>query len=143
MNFHARGERLDSAQHQPALERRENRSRCFLQEGQLFGLLRLGANNDAAQSIAVAVQEFRGRVDHHVRTQRDGLLEIGRHEGVVNYDFHFSAVANVADGGNVAQSHQRIRRRLDIHQPRVLANRALDVPGLRGVDVGELDSESR
>ena len=35
----------------------------------------------------MAVQEFRGGMHHHIRTQREWLLKIGRHERVVHDQF--------------------------------------------------------
>src|SRR5580692_9189738 len=81
--LHAHRQRLNSAQHQPALERRENRSRDFLYESQLFGLFRASADYDASETVAMAVQEFGGRMHHHVSTQSNRLLEIWRQESVV------------------------------------------------------------
>ena len=97
MDFHARGQSLHSAQHQPAFKWRKNRARAFLQESEFLGLLRLAANHYASQTIAMAVEKLRGGMDHHVRTQRQWLLKIRRHEGVVDYELNFLAAADLAD----------------------------------------------
>ncbi len=86
----------------------------------------------------MAVEKLGGRVNHHVRAQRNGLLEIGRHESVVDDQFNFLLAANVADGPNVAQGHEWVGGRLDVNHARVSANGALDVPYVGGVHVGEL-----
>src|SRR5207244_6517605 len=61
--LHAYSQGSHSSKNQPAFERRENCSCGFLQERQLFSLLTFSANNYAAQTIAVAVEKFCGRVN--------------------------------------------------------------------------------
>ena len=106
-------------------------------------MLLLCANHNSAQSVAVAVEKFRGRVHHHVRAQRQRLLEIWRHECVVHDQQDFLAPADGADRRQIAQPHQRIGRRLHIDHPRVLADGAFDVLRVRGIDVRELQPEAR
>ena len=89
----------------------------------------------------MAIEEFCGGVHDHVCAQRYGLLEIGRHEGIVDDQFGFLAVAYFGDGGEIAERHQRVGRRLDIDQACVFLNGALDVLYFGGVDVGELQAE--
>src|ERR1035438_1119568 len=67
VNLHASRQRLHAAQHQPTFERRKNRSGRLLQERQLVGILLFCANHNSTQAVAVAVQELRGGVHHHVR----------------------------------------------------------------------------
>src|SRR5258708_26127941 len=98
----AHGQSLYSPQDEPALERRENRSRSFLHEGQLVSLFFLSADYNAAQAVAVSIQKFCGRVDNHVRSQSNRLLEVWRHESVVHHQFRFIAPAYLAAGRNVA-----------------------------------------
>ena len=81
--------------------RRKNRSRGFLDEGQLLHLLGTGADDHAADAVAVSIQKLSGGMDDHVGTESDGLLEIGRHESVVDHEVHFLAAADLADGGDV------------------------------------------
>src|SRR5208283_802814 len=72
----------DPAQNQPALERRQDRSRGFLKKRELLRLLGLGANHDSAQAVAVSVEKLRGGVDNHIGAELDRTLEIRRHESV-------------------------------------------------------------
>src|SRR5437879_11752359 len=74
---------------QPSFERRENFSCGFLQERQLFSLLAFSTNNYATQTIAVAVEKFCGRVNDHVRSQRDRPLVVRGHECVVDNQLNF------------------------------------------------------
>ena len=91
----------------------------------------------------MAVEELRRRVQHDVGAQLDGLLEVRRHEGVVDHDFAAALVRDLADGGDVGEAHQRIRRRLDVNVARVLADGALDVARIGRVHIGELQAEVR
>src|SRR4029077_17683626 len=56
--LHAHAQSLSSPQDEPALERRENRSRSFLHEGQLVSLFFLSADYSAAQAVSVSIEEF-------------------------------------------------------------------------------------
>src|SRR3974390_1579121 len=64
--FHAYRQRLDAAQDQPTLKRRQDRACSFLQESKLLRLFSFGAYNHAAEAVTVSVQEFGCRMDHHV-----------------------------------------------------------------------------
>ena len=143
MLFHACGQRLHSAQYEPALERRQNRTGGFLHESQFVGLVLGGAHHNAAEAIAVPIQKFRGGVDHHIGSQRNRLLEVWRHESVVHHQFHLLAAAHLADGFNVAERHERVGGRLDIHHARILANGPLDASRVRTIDVGKFHAEIR
>src|SRR5579862_1636234 len=88
--LHADGERLGAAQYQPALEGRQDRASGLLHEGKLLGLLACTAYQHAAETIAVAVEELGRRVHDHVGTEANWLLEVRRHECVV--DHHLAAM---------------------------------------------------
>src|SRR5579862_1417212 len=135
VDFHACGEGLYSAQDQPALEWRENRSRAFLQESELIRVLLPCADDNSAKTIAVAVEELRRRMYDHVRSQCERLLEIGRHEGIVDNQQHLFAPADRTDGAEIADPHQRIRRGFDMHHASVLTDGALNIPGVGRVDI--------
>ena len=88
----------------------------------------------------MAVQKFRRRVDHHVRAQSEGLLKVWGHERVVDNQFDFFRAADARDGFQVGQRHQGIGRSFHIDHARVFSQRALDVLGIRSVDVGEFEA---
>src|SRR5258705_9331326 len=127
MLLHADRESLHTAQDQPALKWREDCSCGLLQKRQLLSLVRARANYDSTQSVAVAVEELRGRVHHQVGTQRDWLLEIRRHESVVHDEVNFSRVADFAHRADVGQRHERIGWCLDKDQASLLRKRPFDV----------------
>ena len=91
---HTNGKRLGFAQHQPALEWRENRARCLLYETKLLSLLLARADNHSAQAVAMAVEELGGRVDDHVGAECNRLLKIRRHESVVHHELDFLVAAD-------------------------------------------------
>ena len=113
----------------------------FLKKSEFFRLLRLGADYDASQSVAVSVEEFRGRVDHHVGAEFDRTLKIWRHESVVDHDLDAVPVAEFADGAEIAELHQRIGRRLQKHQPGVLLECPLHVVDVGSIDVGKCQTK--
>src|ERR1700728_1588683 len=49
-------------------------------------------------------------------------------------------MADVRDGADVGEGHQRMGRRLDMHELRVGTDGLADVIGIGGVDVGELNA---
>src|SRR5215469_1973475 len=75
VNFHAGCERLHSTQDQPALEGRQNRPGGFLQKCESVGLLLIRTDDNSAKSVAVTVEELRGRVHDEIGSQRQGLLK--------------------------------------------------------------------
>ena len=79
---------------------------------------------------------------NHIRAQRQWLLEIRRHKSVVHYQRNFLVAADLADGCKVAQSHQRIRRSLDVHHARVFADGTLHVARIGSVDIRKLQPKS-
>src|SRR5208282_473787 len=122
---------------------RQDRASGFLKKRELLRLLGLGANHDSAQAVAVSVEKFRGGVDNHIGAELDRTLEIRRHESVVHDNFGTVLVAEFADGTQIAELHQRVRRRLEENQARVLLEGALDRFEIGSVDIGERQSEVR
>src|SRR5580698_2297764 len=106
--FHANGQSLDAAQKQPAFERRQDGSGTFLNERKLLRLLRLGADHNTSQPIAVTIKKFRSRVDNHVSAEFNRMLKIWRHESVVDDHLNPMPMAEFADGTEIAKLHQRI-----------------------------------
>src|SRR5437868_8501904 len=90
----------------------------------------------------MAIQEFRCRVNGHVGTKRDWLLEKWRHESVVHDQLDLLALRNLRNAFNVAQRHQRVGWRFYIDHARALADRSLDVARDGCINVGELKTVS-
>src|SRR5215471_4193855 len=84
VNLHARGKRLHAPQNKPAFERRKNRPRGLLQKRQLVRVLLASAADNSAETVAMSVEELRGRVHNKIGTQRQRPLEIRGHKSVVN-----------------------------------------------------------
>ena len=110
--LHAHGQSLYAAQNQPALKRRQEWPPRILKKSKLLRLLGLRAHHHSSESVAVAIEKFRGGVDDHIRAEFDGTLKIRRHESVVDDDLNTVPVAQIADGAKVAKFHQRIGGRL-------------------------------
>src|SRR6266478_1201190 len=141
--LHADGESLHAAQNQPAFKRRQDRASGLLQKCQLVRLLRTRADYDSTQSVAVAVEELGGGMHDQVGTQRDGLLKIRRHEGVVHNQVNLSRTADIAYGANVSQCHERVGWRFNEHHAGLLREGSFDVADVGGVDVGKFQPEVR
>ena len=69
MPIHPNAERLDTAQHQPGIERPRNGAHGVLMECQ--SLTEVGVSNDqrSTDDVAMPTEVLGGRVDHNVRTQ--------------------------------------------------------------------------
>src|SRR5690242_8434054 len=98
----------------------------------------MGTDDNSSQTVAVAIQKLRRGVHNEIRAKGERLLEIGGHEGVVHNQCKFLASRNLADGSKIAEAHERIRGGLDVNHARVLADRALYVVGIGGVDIRKL-----
>src|ERR1035438_1191723 len=121
---HAHRESLNAAQNQKTLKRRHNRARSLLQKCKFFGLLCLGAYHRSTQAVAVPIEKLGSGMHNHVSAKFDWPLEVGRHKSIVDYDFRSMAVAQATDRAQVAQFHQRVRRRLQKNQLRVFLQRS-------------------
>ena len=68
----------------------------------------------------MAAQVLGRAVDHEVGAELDRLLQIGRREGVVHGQQGPGLVGQLGDGGDVEDLQERIGRRLDPDEFRVL-----------------------
>ena len=91
----------------------------------------------------MSVEKLCGGVNHHVSSERNRLLEVWRHEGVVHYKRHFFAAANLANGCDIAQRHQWIGWRFDVDHASVFAGDTLYISRVSGIEIGKLHSEIR
>ena len=73
--LHAHAERLDAAQRQERVEGRQDRAHRLLDEGEPLGVLRERRDEDAADRVAVAVQELGRRVHDDVGAELERALE--------------------------------------------------------------------
>src|SRR5271155_828863 len=140
MLLHSHRQRLHASQHQPALEWRKNRSRRLLHKTKFLNLVRPSTDHDAAKSVAVTVEKLRGRMQHHVRAQRNRLLKIWRHESVVHHQLYLLGAADFADRFDVCKIHEWIGGRFHVHHASLLANGALDISDVSSIDISEFES---
>ena len=140
---HADGERLDAAQDEPGLERREDATGALLHEAKLLGEVGARRDEDSAKAVGMAVEELGGRVHDNIGAQLDGPLKVGRHEGVVDAHGDAVLVADIRDGANIGEHHQRVGGRFDVDEPGSGAEGIADVVGVRGVDEAELNAVMR
>ena len=77
-------ERLRAAQHQPRVERAQDRARGVLDEPQPLDVLVARRDDDAADAVAVAVEVLRRAVDDQVRAELDRPLHARAGERVVD-----------------------------------------------------------
>src|SRR6266404_390337 len=104
-------------------------------------MLGLGGNDHAAKAVAMSVQEFSRRMDHEISAQRDGPLEVRRHESVVYNQLCSATMRQPRHCGDIGERHQRIRGRLNEDKLGIPANGFFDGCEISRVYVGELQSE--
>ena len=75
--FHPERQRLRAAQHQPRIERTEDRALRVLHERQPLDVVVARRHDDAADAVAVAVEIFRRAVHDEVGAELDGPLNVG------------------------------------------------------------------
>ena len=129
-------ERLDAAQQQPRVNRREVRPLRLDVELEVLAVVGVSVGNgdDARDDVVVAADVLRRAVDDDVGAERQGFLEVRREEGVVDGEQGAVLVGELGERADVADEHHRVRRRLDEDHLRLRA----DFRG-RCLEVGRVD----
>ena len=123
MTVHAHRQGLEPSQHEPAVERARHRARGVLYERELLGELVIATSNEPTDDVGVAAEILRRGVHDDVGAELQRLLQVRRGERVVDNDLRAPRVGQLDDRRDVDDREHRIRRRLDPHQPRVVAPR--------------------
>ena len=97
-----------------------HRAERLLQEAQPLGERRVVRRDEAADHVRVAAEVLRRRVDDDVGAELERPLEVGRGEGVVDDDQRAGLVRRLGDGADVDDVQQRVRRRLEPDDARLL-----------------------
>ena len=139
MLFHAQGECLRAAHHEPGIERGKNRPGAVLHEPDPLGIVFVVQNHNPADAVRVAVQIFRSRVHDDIDAKLERPLQVWGHESVVANDARSRAMRDLADLFEVRQNHDRVRWCFNEHHFRVRLDRSFDVQWIRSVDVIEFD----
>ena len=120
---HPHGERLDAAEHEVAVERGRHGTGRVLDEAQALGEVVVVDGDEPADHVAVAAEVLGGRVHHDVGAERQRLLQVGSGERVVDHHQGAAVVGHLGDGRDVDARQQRVGRRLQPHQRRVVGPR--------------------
>ncbi len=137
--LHPQRQRLDSAQHEPAVERPGNGPERLLQERQALGDGRIVGGDEAADDIGVPAEVFRRRVDDDVGAELERLLQVRARERVVHDEHRAGGVCRLSGSADVDDVQERVRGRLGPHDPRPLVEVCAEVRvELVGRDVDEV-----
>ena len=141
-HVHACGQGLHALHHEPGLERSKHRAEA-LHKGHAAAVDQFfAARDDAGRRCPVTAQIFRRAVNDHIRTQIDGVLQIGRSEGAVHDQLHaFMLVNDLGDRFDVGDLQGRVSRGLHVDQRRIGLDGVCNILGIRGVDSGVGDPE--
>jgi hypothetical protein len=116
--LHAHGQRLHAALQQPGgvrVQRRPPHPRPLARRRDP----RRAPRHIPGRDVAVAAQVFGGAVHHHVGAVRQRPKVQRRGEGAVRHHRRAVPVRRLSHGGQVGDAHQRVGRRLRVHQPGV------------------------
>ncbi len=116
---HANRERLDAARNEEAIHGREARSRGALDEINFLRVLGTREHHRAASGIAVAVQILRHGVNHNVRAEFDGPLQIGTQKRVIDDDRKVAVAGEFGNGRDIRNAHSGVSWRLKVQHFRI------------------------
>src|SRR5581483_11808886 len=137
----AEAERLDPAQREPAVLRARHGADRVLEELELLVERLVARHERAAEDVRVAVDVLGRRVEHDVRSELERALDDRRRERVVDDDERSLRAGELRAGGYVRDLEERVRRRLEPEELRLLRERRLDGGEVLRVHEVELDAE--
>ncbi len=139
----AHAQRLQAAQHEPAVEGVELVALAHrgVEEGLQKGAV--AQHQKAAQHVVVAAQVLRAAVNHQVSAQFQGLLEVHGEEGVVHRQVGAARVGRLGQRGDVGHLHGGVRGGLKEDELGVGLEGGLHHGGVGQVHVVELDAVVR
>ena len=137
---HPHGQRLDAAQHEEAVHRTRGPADRVLVEGQLLADLGVTGDQRAPDHVGVSPEVLRQGVEHDVRAEAEGLLQVRRREGVVDDAQRARSVGQLRSGSDVGEAQERVAGRLEVHVPRALGEGRLDLLQVGRVHEAELDA---
>ncbi len=139
----AHGQRLETLQHHPGVERAHRGAGLADEILQMVGQELFRAEHGAAETAALAVDVLGRRVDDDVGAVRERPLQERRREDVVDDGQRADLAAELGDGGDVDEVERRVGRRLEEERLGVGAHGL--APGLEvaAVDQGRGDAEAR
>jgi hypothetical protein len=112
---HADGQRLHTAQHEVAVDRRRHRTRRVLDERDAFGERIVGRGDEPTDHIGVTTEVLGRRVHHRIGAQLQWLLQVRRRKGVVDHDARAMSVGDLAGCLDIDDVERWVGRRLDPH----------------------------
>jgi len=142
LRLHAHRQSFQPLEDHPGIERRKGRPgraqelEDFLGQGP-------GAAYGAAQNTTLAVEILGGGMDHQIGAEFQRTLQGRRAKTVVDHQQRPAGMCNCGQRGDIEDFGQRIRRRLDEHQPGVRPHRGAESLDRSLVDETRFDTEPR
>jgi len=134
---------LETTVGEEAVKGRGNSSDRVLQEGELGEDLLIRGDSNTHDNIRVSVNVLGDRVDNDISAERERVLEVGAHEGVVDDQLGVVLVGNVSNGLDINEAQRGVGGGLDPDELGVGADDSGDIGGISKVNKGNLDSEGR
>ena len=103
----------------------------------------LARQNHAAEAAPLAVDMFRGRVDHAIRAERQGALKQRRREDIVDHERRPARVGDLGHGRNVDEFEGRVGRTFEKERPGLGPQGGAPLIQVVAVDQRRGDAEAR
>src|SRR5215831_19041996 len=116
LTLNAQGECLHPTQQQPGVERAQSSALRVLIEGYPAMQVIVICDQRPGGHVAVAAEEFCGRMNDDVRAESERFLKAWREHRVVNCEQRPGLARDAGQRANVGDAHRRIRRGLDQNQ---------------------------
>ena len=136
---HAHGQGLDAAQHEEAVHGPGRPAHGVLVERELLADRGVPRDQGTADHVGVTAQVLGQGVQDDVGPEGEGLLQVGRREGVVHHAERPGAVGELGRRADVRQAQQGVARGLEVHVARALGEGPLDLGQVGRVDEREAD----
>ncbi len=140
---HAHRQGLQTAQQQPGVEGRDAAAHVPQDlHPRLHHPVRL-AHQDTGHGVAVSSDVLGGRMQDDVRAQFQGVLQVGRAEGVVHQHRNAFGLGDFRHSLDVGQNQRRVGGSFQVDQFGVFRDGLGEVGRIRGVDLGDGDAHAR
>ena len=137
---HTQGQSLQPLEKHPGVERAHARPSAA-QEGEHLVHKRSTPQYGAADTAPLAVEKLGRRVNDHIGAEGERPLQRRRAEAVVHHQQRPGAARDAGHRGQIGHLAQGVRRRLQVQQAGVLAQRVAPAPRRQQRHEADLDAE--
>ena len=115
---HSQRQGLETAEHEPGVERPRHCTQCVLQEGEALRERAVGYPDETSHHVGMAAEVLRRRMHDEIGAESQRPLQKRGGERVVDDAQSAGRAGGIGGRGDVDDVEERIRRRLDPDHPR-------------------------